>query len=115
MKLKTIKCINSEGSFSCECRAGFHGTGHDNIPGTEGCYNINECVVGRVNCDQNAKCIDIAGDGLYRCNCNPGSVSYLFKGFRMTHTVSELLNHASESGGLIIRNYWYLENIAIQN
>ena len=66
-------CINTPGSYSCECRDGFHGTGFDS---TLGCFNINECDVGRSDCDPNAQCIDIVGEkgisGLYRCECNPG-------------------------------------------
>ena len=42
----------------------------------QGCYNINECEVGRTDCDPNAQCVDIVGEkgisGLYRCECNPG-------------------------------------------
>ena len=56
--------MNNPGSYSCECRTGFHGTGFNIDENNPGCYNINECDVGRTDCDPNAKCLDIEGSGM---------------------------------------------------
>ena len=65
-------CINTDGTYTCECREGFYGTGFYIDALNLGCYNINECKTGRVDCDPNASCVDVEGSALYRCECNAG-------------------------------------------
>lgn len=58
-------CINTNGSYSCECPPGYSGSGK---PDDE-CLDINEC--GRLNsCGVNAQCINVPGS--YKCICPQG-------------------------------------------
>ncbi|KAK3579903.1 hypothetical protein CHS0354_031421 [Potamilus streckersoni] len=57
------KCVNAEGSFSCECEEGF-------ALSTDGrtCEDIDECERNLDNCDQ----ICTNGVGNFTCGCFPG-------------------------------------------
>ena len=55
------RCINSQGSYSCQCLHGYSGDG-------KFCYDIDEC--GRRPCDQNAACTNT--EGSYICRCDDG-------------------------------------------
>ena len=55
------QCINTQGSYSCNCQDGYEGDG-------ETCYDDNECI--RNPCDSNAVCRNT--DGSYTCSCKPG-------------------------------------------
>ena len=57
------ECVNSIGSYSCNCYPGFEGNG-------ETCDNINECEKHMHNCQENAHCVDTIGS--YNCSCNVG-------------------------------------------
>ncbi len=57
------KCVNYQGTFSCECAEG-------NIRDAEGCKDTNECKLGLSACDSQATCSD--SDGSHICTCDPG-------------------------------------------
>ncbi|XP_028408891.1 uncharacterized protein LOC114531487 [Dendronephthya gigantea] len=58
----TTHCVNTVGSFSCECNDGYTGSG-------DTCTDINECL-SENNCDSNADCYNTRGS--YRCTCKNG-------------------------------------------
>ncbi|XP_030830249.1 uncharacterized protein LOC577184 isoform X4 [Strongylocentrotus purpuratus] len=60
-------CINSVGSFSCDCNIGY-----DLQPDLKACQDINECDRATDICDENANCIN--NNGSYTCECNDGYV-----------------------------------------
>ena len=55
------QCINTQGSYNCNCHDGYEGDG-------EKCYDVNECA--RNPCDFNAVCRNT--DGSYTCSCKTG-------------------------------------------
>ena len=55
-------CVNTPGSFSCKCIAGYQGDGKN-------CHDEDECL-SRQHCALNADCRNI--DGSYTCSCNSG-------------------------------------------
>ncbi|XP_058456120.1 fibrillin-2-like [Malaya genurostris] len=57
------KCVNSEGSYSCECYTGYE----KNELGQ--CLDVNECLEANV-CSPNARCLNLAGS--FRCVCPSG-------------------------------------------
>ena len=78
---RDANCFNTDGTYTCECKEGFHGTGFNVDLGSwrsaygkssieRGCFNINECKTSRTDCDPNATCVDL--EGLFRCECNTG-------------------------------------------
>lgn len=57
------KCVNTNGSYRCECLEGYERSDKWN------CVEIDECQ--RENsCDENAICTNT--DGSYNCTCRPG-------------------------------------------
>ncbi|KAK3739562.1 hypothetical protein QZH41_006374 [Actinostola sp. cb2023] len=56
-------CTNTDGSYTCKCKAGYHGDGRT-------CTDINECSSGGYKCHVNASCTNT--DGSYTCECKPG-------------------------------------------
>ena len=80
--MTTATCVNSEGSFVCNCPEGFDGDG------ISACTNVDECALaagGRkrrqavtnstteaANCDPTAICIDT--EGSFTCVCPAGTV-----------------------------------------
>lgn len=57
-------CINTYGSYRCNCKAGFTGDGFT-------CDDIDECTSqGLASCSRNAECINTPGS--YSCNCKKG-------------------------------------------
>ncbi|XP_035666437.1 fibrillin-2-like isoform X2 [Branchiostoma floridae] len=58
-------CINSVGSYRCECPSGFQFSSDLLI-----CEDINECFLGQNPCDPSAVCVNIPGS--VKCGCDPG-------------------------------------------
>ena len=57
-------CINTSGSYNCQCVEGYTGTGRE-------CQNVDECSDSNLNrCGNNAECVDTVGS--YHCKCNIG-------------------------------------------
>lgn len=64
---KFANCINTEGSYKCQCMEGYEGDGKV-CTATQ--VEVNECEVGTHDCSKNADCIDLL-DG-YDCQCRTG-------------------------------------------
>ena len=58
-------CIDTEGSFSCECQEGYCISLDTML-----CHDENECEIGAHICDANAECLNL--DGTYTCQCSVG-------------------------------------------
>ena len=58
-----VTCSNNNGSYSCQCNAGFSGNGTV-------CTDIDECTSGQHSCHSNATCSN--NNGSYSCQCNAG-------------------------------------------
>ena len=89
------RCLNTVGSYTCECETGFYGTGYSCLAGEcsdascpgnqtciaptstscdcskglnkigENCFDINECSLGIHKCKKNLECVNNLGD--YAC------------------------------------------------
>ena len=58
-------CLNTEGSYVCTCKAGYHGNGTT-------CIELNECndAIHPPNCHAHAHCVDKVNS--YQCECLRG-------------------------------------------
>ena len=65
-------CLNTDGSFFCECRDGFHMRGGN-------CIDVNECQGAAHNCSAFADCHN--DHGIYYCTCWDGYLSPLGDGY----------------------------------
>ncbi|XP_018583458.1 adhesion G protein-coupled receptor E1-like [Scleropages formosus] len=72
---KNAQCINTNGSYYCQCDSGFESTSHTaNFTLTEGsCIDINECFKVRDVCGPSATCTNAIGS--YFCSCVKGYAS----------------------------------------
>jgi hypothetical protein len=59
---QNAQCINTDGSFKCECDAGFKGDGYN-------CVDIDECL-NDPNLCENGQCLNYPGS--FRCECEMG-------------------------------------------
>ncbi|KAM9473468.1 adhesion G protein-coupled receptor E2-like isoform 5-T5 [Salvelinus alpinus] len=69
-------CINTEGSFYCQCALGFRSSSQRmnfTAASPEKCIDINECLENKDTCCPNAECHNVLGS--YSCICNEGFVS----------------------------------------
>ncbi|KAL7878266.1 hypothetical protein AOLI_G00092400 [Acnodon oligacanthus] len=57
-------CVNTDGSYSCECTAGYHAAGPGRL-----CRDINECLEGEF-CFPRGECLNT--EGSYMCVCAQG-------------------------------------------
>ncbi|XP_077381445.1 adhesion G protein-coupled receptor E5-like [Festucalex cinctus] len=69
---KNTKCINTNGSYYCQCEDGFRNIyGSVNFTGVDGqCQDKNECDTGVQVCGHMAKCINRIGS--FSCSCPDG-------------------------------------------
>ena len=57
-------CVNTIGSFRCECYQGYR------LNDQGQCIDVNECQVYNTKCPSMAQCINTPGS--FRCNCPEG-------------------------------------------
>jgi hypothetical protein len=62
-------CINTEGSFECECRLGFRDAANFTTPGVE-CPDVDECFENSYDCFVRARCDNVVGS--FTCTCIKG-------------------------------------------
>jgi hypothetical protein len=62
----SAQCVNSNGSFTCNCNDGFVGDG----VGESGCEDVDECLASTTTCGSNAYCNNTVGG--FECTCNKG-------------------------------------------
>ena len=62
-------CNNTLGSFTCICHAGYEDHGSVAEEGVN-CTDVDECLRGIDNCDENATCTNTIGS--FECTCDPG-------------------------------------------
>ncbi|XP_078352373.1 polycystin family receptor for egg jelly-like [Oculina patagonica] len=56
-------CLNTEGSYTCQCRPGYTGDGTN-------CSDVNECISGDHNCHDLGVCTN--NHGSFTCHCQRG-------------------------------------------
>lgn len=71
------KCVNTIGSYVCECLPGYKRVNKFN------CAELDECSTGEHNCDVNADCINTQGS--YHCLCKEG---YTGDGYTCKRTIA---------------------------
>lgn len=76
------RCVNTHGSYVCECLPGFRRLTQFN------CVEIDECATGH-ECGINSKCINTLGS--YHCQCNDGYEGDGFRCKRMCYNIHNIL------------------------
>nr|CAF25492.1 CD97 antigen transcript variant [Bos taurus] len=59
-------CINTEGSYTCQCPPGLEFSPED----PRHCTDVNECTSGKKPCHSSTHCLNSVGS--YECRCRPG-------------------------------------------
>ena len=67
--LENAICVNTPGSFTCDCPIGFDGY---NITDHTTCDDVNECKLTSPVCDEGEECLNTHGS--YSCGCIIGYV-----------------------------------------
>ena len=75
---ENTECIDTDGSYECECKEGFYKAG-------EVCFDVHECSDSELfgddllyDCPDNSDCVDTKGS--YTCECKEGYESYMEPG-----------------------------------
>lgn len=61
---KNTKCVNTVGSYVCECLPGYRRVSQYN------CVEVDECMTGLHTCHEHAECRNTRGS--YQCSCKKG-------------------------------------------
>ncbi|KAJ8947183.1 hypothetical protein NQ318_015529 [Aromia moschata] len=85
---QNTRCVNTIGSYVCECLPGYRQVDKFN------CIEWDECSSGNHSCDVNAECTNTAGS--YKCQCKPG---YTGNGY----TCEPICEERCQNGGVCRR------------
>ncbi|XP_078348116.1 uncharacterized protein LOC144633182 isoform X3 [Oculina patagonica] len=81
------ECINTDGSFICDCsEPGYLANGNN-------CLDIDECDIGSHTCLENSTCVNAAGS--FRCFCNKG---FTGDGSKACYDIDECETNYAECG-----------------
>lgn len=81
------QCVNTIGSYKCECFPGFRFNDNDQ------CIDIDECKMVNFRCPNSAQCINTAGS--YKCICSDG--------FKLSRDKTECIEIKNECKSLTVK------------
>ena len=80
-------CVNTDGSFICDCEEGFYSFGEE-------CLDINECSSDKLNdCPDDSDCVNT--DGSYTCTCRDGFGMVMVGDITQCFNINECLHNDS--------------------
>jgi len=96
------RCVNTNGSYICECLPGYRRLDKFN------CVELDECSTGEHACHQHADCVNTLGS--YHCKCQQG---YEGDGYNCKCKLTcigliSLLDRDSEANGFFISKHAYV-------